>query len=286
MIMKYSWKGDVLAKMEVARLNCWEKMIKSESLDRKIKGIGHIKKYFEQLASDNKLIIMIYGEISQQKKWLKEKAIIELIFCQNEHHEIIKKGCELALTLYAIDCIGGDELQVIWNSCRERLEAVRKIMYSFFRRLVKIASVSDLQVVEKLIEGTKMTEEYDVEFFYSFAEEVVELKKEDASGLVHNLIAVAMERASQDISEVKKFATILVLNNDSIVKFYVQDIITKIGQRDNIYFNLKALIEIYSISELKEYDLSESSFKIVLTQLTDMLVLHDKVKTKDTPESL
>ena len=84
--MKYSWKEKALQKMEIARLNCWEKMIKTESLERKIQGIKNIKTYLENLGGETKLHMMLYGTIEDVKAWVEETQIIELIFCHNEHH--------------------------------------------------------------------------------------------------------------------------------------------------------------------------------------------------------
>lgn len=30
-----------------------------------------------------------------------------------------------------------DELEIVWKSCRHRLEAVRKVMYAFFEEIAK-----------------------------------------------------------------------------------------------------------------------------------------------------
>ena len=86
-LLKYpALKGRILESMEVARLKCWANMIKTSSLERKIRGIGNIKRYFDILCSENKISMMIFGELADREKWIRESGIIELIFCQNEHH--------------------------------------------------------------------------------------------------------------------------------------------------------------------------------------------------------
>ena len=59
-----------------------------------------------------------------------------------------------------------------------------------------------------------------------------------------------------------------MLNNQEVMKHYVEEFIKGIGNRQRTHFNLKVLIEVYSISDVKDFELeSLDSFSLVFNEL-------------------
>ena len=69
----YPWRGNVFYELEMARLNCWEKMIKTESLEKKIRGINNIKKYFDQLSVEENTLS---ASLKQAETWVENSKVI------------------------------------------------------------------------------------------------------------------------------------------------------------------------------------------------------------------
>ncbi len=125
------------------------KMIQCPYLDRQLKGVADIKRQIDYVAPKENAYIGLKADSSQAKgiertlDWIKRNRVLQLVFNDNVHAEMIKRGTAILLFVAKYDtALGREVLDLVWNCQLNKYEDIVRAIYETIESIIDQISSS------------------------------------------------------------------------------------------------------------------------------------------------
>ena len=122
------------------------KMVQCPYLDRRLKGLAEIKRRIDEITPKDAAVNPYGGlksdssqtqNIERMLDWVKRNAVLQLIFNDNAHAEMIKRGTAILLFVAKYDTnLDWGILDLIWNCQLNKYEDIIRAIYSTLESIV------------------------------------------------------------------------------------------------------------------------------------------------------
>lgn len=123
------------------------KFLKSPYLEKRLYGIGEIKRMIQQNVADQQMRRYAMQTKNLQNNeslnanalahWIIDQKILELIFNENAHAELIKRSSFLLTYLSSESLLTKEMLDFIWNCQQGKHEDIVRAIYDTFKEIVE-----------------------------------------------------------------------------------------------------------------------------------------------------
>jgi len=113
------------------------KMIQSPYFEKKLRGITDVNKKIERISNMKR----DEGEAKKLVEWIINSNVLKLIYNENSHPEIMKKGVEMLIFLAKNKAITKELIDIVWNCQLDKHEDIVRTVYSCAEGLITHLSV-------------------------------------------------------------------------------------------------------------------------------------------------
>lgn len=138
------------------------KFLETSSLEKRLNGVGEIKKAIEQAESfdllNNKGFLTEekprYSSKEALKEWIESNKIIAKIFDENTHAELIKRSLCIFEFLGKLKAINSATLETLWKSQQKKDEYIVKAIHDMINAIVAYLSLENIFSLYEKISAT------------------------------------------------------------------------------------------------------------------------------------
>lgn len=126
------------------------KFLKSNFLEKRVKGLSEIKDFTEKLKFETSSQIKLKTSINKEEliKWIVYNRILDFtVLGDSVHPELIKRASDVAFFLCKNQAFQPDYVDKIWLNNYDKHETTQLALYEFFKA---ISPVLSFQGIEKL----------------------------------------------------------------------------------------------------------------------------------------
>ena len=122
--------------LELNKLKLYLRMLKSNYLEKRIKGLNEINSSLESLLSEENSCLAV----EDLSSWIVDEEVVETILNERPHIELIKRSRYLLMFMAKYKLIKKQHLWMLWNCCSGKHDSLVRVTYNIISEISTLLS--------------------------------------------------------------------------------------------------------------------------------------------------